>query len=37
MFVQIPVKEPKPVVLRQIFVDELYGISKLLTKNGLTR
>lgn len=37
MFVQIPVKEPKPVLLRQIFIDEIYGISKLWTKYRLTR
>jgi len=36
MFVKIPVKEPKPVLFRQIFIDEIYGISKLLTKNGFT-
>lgn len=37
MFVQIPVKEPKSVFLGQIFIDEIYSISKLLAKDGLTR
>lgn len=37
MFVQIPVKEPKPVLLRQIFINEIYGISKFSSKYGLTR